>query len=257
MIVLLVLINPIVTEVMANVRGSESGPGDRNEFIEIYNPSSETVDMVGWYLTDFDANDTICAWQDSTILNKYPDVIINSTLLLPSHYGLILDREYTRPDTDQYQEPYDIPDSTLILTTDDTSLGNGLSTADPVLITSPDLTCSTSFGTPFDTLDTIPFDPGDGISLEIVDITKEDREENWYPSLDSSGSTPGSDNSTFRNFDLLINDLVLHPLIGSEGTDVRIEVEVKNGGLQPVADWKVAVFNDQNRDYYLEESEEI
>ncbi|RKX70564.1 hypothetical protein DRP53_04550 [candidate division WOR-3 bacterium] len=256
MIVLIFLV-PIITEVMANVKGPESGPGDRNEFVEIYNNSSDTIDLAGWYFSDLDAVDELVAWDDSTILKKYPNLIINSTLLPPHSYALILDREYTRPDTDQYQQPYAIPDSTLILTTDDTSLGNGLSTKDPILIFRPLPGETTTFGTPFDTLDTIPFDPGDGISLEIINLDQGDTESNWWPSLDPSGSTPGWDNSTFKNFDLAIGDLILHPPIGSKGSAIILEAAIHNAGLQPAQGWSIKVYEDQNRDRRLTETELI
>jgi hypothetical protein len=55
MLVLLFLLidSPIIiTEVMSNVKGSESGagsPGDRNEFVEIYNLSADTIDLYPHY----------------------------------------------------------------------------------------------------------------------------------------------------------------------------------------------------------------
>ncbi|HID32640.1 MAG TPA: lamin tail domain-containing protein [bacterium (Candidatus Stahlbacteria)] len=257
MIIIFILTGPIITEVMANVKGPESGPGDRNEFVEIYNNSNDTLDLDHWIFTDLDATDYIIPWTDTTILHKYPDVIINSTILYPGSYGLILDQEYTRPDTDQYQQPYQIPGKTLILTTDDTSIGNGLSTRDPILLFAPDSSCTTSFGTPFDTLDTIPFDPGDGVSLEIIDIGIGDKESNWHPSLDPSGSTPGKDNSTFHHFDLGVVDVILHPPVGTERTEIRVEVRVGNFGLQEISGWRLGVYHDRNRNQTLEEDERL
>lgn len=145
---------------MANVRGSDSGlPGDRNEFVEIYNNSSDTIDILDYSIYDFDQArpDLICPWNDSTILNKYPKLRISSTRFYPHTYALILDRDYTRPDTGQYLQPYSIPDSALVITTDDATICDGLSTKDPLIFYSKDLACTTSFGTPYNVKDSIPF----------------------------------------------------------------------------------------------------
>jgi RNAse (barnase) inhibitor barstar len=134
MLVLLFLLvdSPIIiTEVMSNVKGSDSGPGspgDRNEFVEIYNQIADTIDLASYFIYDFDAlADEIYPWENDSILINYPNLRINSTLIYPYSYALILDKEYTSSDTvGGNVQPYDFPDSTLILTTDDTTIGDGL-----------------------------------------------------------------------------------------------------------------------------------
>ena len=57
--------------------GPESGsgsPGDRNEYVELYNADSTTVDVEAWVLWDGDALDLIRAWSDTNLAD--PDVVI-------------------------------------------------------------------------------------------------------------------------------------------------------------------------------------
>ncbi len=241
----------IISEVMSNVRGSEQTCGDRNEFVELYNPSGDTIDLVSYYINDFDAADEIQAWDNDSILMRYPGVRINSTLLYPYSYALILDREYAKSDTTGGNaQPYDIPDATLILTTDDTSIGNGIANNDPLIVYSHADACTTSFGTPYDTLDDFPSDPGDGISWERIDPDAPDQAWNWHFSLDTAGCTPGSENSATTAYDLGINEhaIVIAPAVVRFGDDAHIEFRVTNYGLRPAYDYSVQVFDDIDRD---------
>jgi len=239
---------------MANPKGSDSGagmPGDRNEFLEIYNNSNETIDLTGWQLTDFDATDGIIAWSDPKILARYPKIIINS-IIIPAHrYAVILDPEYTSDDTTGgYVEPYSFPDSTLILTIGNTTLGDGLSTTDPVLLYAPASAESTSFGTPFDTTDSLPADAGDGTSWERITPDSVDAATNWLRCLCSTGSTPGSANSTvsFRDLALGSNDISFAPDPAQAQSPVTIKAIVHNRSFMPITDWQLLVFDDSNHD---------
>ena len=186
----------VVNEVMANVKGIDGGPGtpgDRNEFVELFNFSAGTVDVDGWFLDDGDARDVLRAWTDTTIND--PDVIINTTLIPTGAYAVILDPEYPDSGDGNYVQPYDFPPNTIILTVGNTTLGDGLSTLDPISLFDRDTLLIDTYGTPFDTTDTIPLNPGDGISMERIDPALPDLESNWLPSIDPTGSTPGRENS--------------------------------------------------------------
>jgi hypothetical protein len=264
-ILLIVAESPvIITEVMSNVKGSDSGPGspgDRNEYVEIYNQSPDTVDLADYFIYDFDAPpDTICPWNDDSILTKYPTVRIHTTLFFPHTYALILDSEYCMTDTvGGYWQPYDLPDSVLILTTDETTIGDGLTTADPLLVFSDVQACTTSFGTPYDSFDYFPSDPGDGISWERIDLTLPDSATNWHPSIDASGGTPGRSNSVANTFDLAIDQQSIYftPATGAPGEDIQIIVVIKNLGLMPVNEYDLLIFNDANQDSVLNTGELI
>lgn len=264
-LVLLLVDSPIIiTEVMSNVRGLDSGPGtpgDRNEYVEIYNQSADTVDLSTFFIYDFDAPpDEICPWINDSILIKYPAVRINSTLIFPQTYALILDSEYCMTDTiGGYWQPYAIPDSTLILTTDETTIGDGLSSTDPLILYSTANSCTTAFGTPYDSLDNFPLDPGDGISWERIDMDLPDEASNWHPSIDTSGCTPGRENSVGCAFDLAVDSQSIYflPAVATTGENVQIEVFVKNLGLSGTSDYELVVFDDINADTTMNDGELI
>ncbi len=241
---------------MSNVKGPENPYGDRNEFVEIYNQSPDTVNLSIYNLSDFDViSDDICEWNNDTILLKYPDVRIRSTLLYPHSYALIMDREYIYPDSINGQ-PYAIPGGTLILTTDDTSIGDELASNDPIIIYSISDACTTSFGTPF-TQDNFPSDPGDGISWELIDYSFPDTTTNWHPCINSSGCTPGMENSVTNAFDLALDQNLISfvPAKVQAGEDVNITIGVINNGLRPTADYTLSIYNDKNKDSLLDISE--
>ncbi|MGQ9664349.1 MAG: T9SS type B sorting domain-containing protein [bacterium] len=248
----------IITEVMSNVKGSEDPYGDRNEFVEIYNNSEDTINLAGYFISDFDAlSDEICAWDNDSILIKYPEIRIHSTILYPHAYALIMDREYIVPDT-IYCQPYEIPSGTLILTTDDTSIGNELSSNDPLIIFSSADSCTTSFGTPF-IEDNFPNDPGDGISWERIDYSLPDTINNWFPCIDPSGCTPGRKNSVTDAYDLALDTSLISfiPAKIEPGENINIKIGVANNGLRPTADYRLFIYDDRNHDSLLDVSELI
>ncbi|MEO0072969.1 MAG: lamin tail domain-containing protein [candidate division WOR-3 bacterium] len=236
----------VINEVMSNPRGRTGVgyPEDRNEFVELYNISAETVDIRGWRLTDFDATDSIIAWFDSTIYNYYPGVIINTTRIPPYSYALILDQEYLSGAIGGYFAPYWFPDSLIILTVGNTTIGNELQTNDPLLLYSSEGD-SSSFGTPFDS-DSFPYDVGDGISWERVAMELEDYPCNWYATLDSSGSSPGRENSIYNFYDLAIVKISAPSQVAVDSL-VNILMTIKNTGYRVAYSWRVVFFVDQNR----------
>lgn len=258
MLVLLLLMSGspvVITEVMSNVLGAETSCGDRNEYVEIYNNCPDTIDLAAFFLSDLDAiADPICPWDNDSILIQYPAVRIQSTLIYPFTYAVVLDREYTKDDTTGgNMQPYEFPDSTLILTTDDTTIGDGLSNNDPLLLYSTVNACTTSFGTPADSLDGFPSDPGDGISWERIDLARPDSATNWHPCLDSSGGTPGRVNSTMTAFDLAVEErsIIFIPAVLNAGEDVSIELYVANYGFVEADDYMLQIFDDENKDSVL------
>jgi hypothetical protein len=262
-IVLILADSPIlITEVMSNVRGPELTCGDRNEYVEIYNQSMDTVDLASYRIWDFDPPppDEICPWTNDSILIRYPAVRINSTLIYPQSYALILDREYCSPDTTGGNwQPYAIPDSTLIVTTDETTICDGLANNDPLILYSIAAGCTTSFGTPYDSLDNFPSDPGDGVAWERIALDLPDHASNWHPSIDTSGCTPGRANSVANAFDLAVDSQSIHfmPAVAMAGENVQIEVIVRNLGLSGTDDYRLIVFDDTNGDTLMNPGELI
>ena len=150
----------LLTEVMANAATESTG-----EFVEVYNAGSTAVDLAGFVISDGDATDTLQAYGSS------------GTILAAGAWAVILDSEY--------DGVYTIPADTVLLTTGDTTLGNGLTTSDPVSLYEAD-------GTTLVASFTHPADPGDGISLELVDLDTGDVSGNWRASVCAAGSSPGA-----------------------------------------------------------------
>lgn len=239
----------VINEVMANPRGVTGAgfPEDRNEFVELFNTSQETVNVQGWRITDFDATDSIIAWFDTTLLVKYPNVVISSSLIPPNRYALILDPEYTIPNPSGGEmQPYYFPDSLIVLTIGNTTIGNELQTNDPLLLYAWEGD-SSSFGTPFNSNDSFPYDLGDGISWERKSPELEDISTNWVGSFDSSGSTPGQPNSVLSYFDLAITSITNRPVIVTPNGSDTIFIAVKNNGYQPAFLWHLLAFDDKNK----------
>ena len=247
---------------MSNVLGSELTCGDRNEYVEVYNRGTDTVDLATYRIWDLDPApaDEICPWTNDSILIKYPSVRINSTLIGPASYALILDREYCSPDTAGGNwQLYAIPDSTLIVTTDETTICDGLAGNDALILYSVVECCTTSFGTPFDSLDNFPVDPGDGISWERIALDLPDHASNWHPSIDTAGCTPGRPNSVSNAFDLAIDTQSIHfvPAVAMAGEDVRIDIVVSNLGLSGTDEYRLIIFDDQNGDSTMNSGETV
>lgn len=152
----------VITEVMANPVSEDTG-----EFIEIYNPTDQPIDVAGMLFSDGDTTDMIQPFAGS------------GTMLIPAHgYGVILDPEY--------QSDYTIPGEAVLLAPEKTALGNSLATTDPItLLASDGLTVISSYS--------FPLNPGNGISVERIG-TGPDEKDNWVASPCPSGSSPGAEN---------------------------------------------------------------
>ncbi len=232
----------IISEVMANSAGGSGAhfPEDRNEFVELYNAGPEAIDLFNWIIDDGDAVDRIVVWRDSLILINHPNVIINTTWLKPGGYALILDPEYTDPlAAGGYVQPYRFGDSTLILTVGNTTIGNGLANNDPIILASP-YGDTTTFGTPFNPDDGFPFNAGDGISWERIDLSTPDVPANWAGCPDSAGCTPGLANAISRYFDLSIKLMAVKGDVPVKpGLVFAVELTVLNAGYGRSPDWEL------------------
>ncbi len=152
----------VITEVMANPLEESTG-----EFIEIYNYGTTSVDMTGFKITDGDSTEELFSYSGG-------DMVLGA-----GKYALILDPDYAGE--------YSIPSGTLLLTTGDSAIGNGLSVNDPVTLYGSD-------GSTVISTYAHPFNPGNGISAEKIDILGADTADNWAASTCASGSSPGEVN---------------------------------------------------------------
>jgi hypothetical protein len=238
----------VITEVMADPMGVTGVhmPEDRNEFIELYNASDTAIDLLDWTIDDGDAVDRLRAWTDSSILNA-ESLCFGTTRLNPHCYAVILDPEYT--DTAAlggYEQPYRFGPDALILTVGNTTIGDGLTTNDPLVLGSADGDTST-FGTPSDTTDSIPCDAGDGISWERIDLLGPDTISNWMVCRDTAGCTPGAANSSTTFLDLAVTGITLTGSAGMKpGQLLYAVVSVSSVGFKGTPAWALSVFLDRN-----------
>ncbi|MBT6782186.1 MAG: lamin tail domain-containing protein, partial [Candidatus Marinimicrobia bacterium] len=114
----------IITEVMYNLEGSDSP----NEYVELYNPTADTVDLTGWLLRDKFSTDTI---EDSSNGCKIP----------PDGFGLIMEGDFPIG-----AGIYTIPANTVVMKVDDKSIGNGLSGSDSLYLVDPSGNVTDSLG---------------------------------------------------------------------------------------------------------------
>ncbi len=148
----------IITEVMANAQVETV-----HEFVEIYNNGSTAVDLDGLVLTDGDEEDSLTPFGSGT------------TIVQPGEYAVVVDTDY--------DGLYDIDVARTVVTTQDTEVGNGLTTADRVTLKETDGTVISTYS--------YPDDPGDGVSMEMVLLAQGDAAGNWRASQCTGGSSPG------------------------------------------------------------------
>ncbi len=137
----------MITEIMANPLDEDTG-----EYVEIWNYGNAEVDIATLEIGDGDVIDQIQAFDEG-----------GTTMLQPGQYGLILDSEYNGV--------YGVPDDVLLLTTDDTTVGSGLQNNDPIFIRGPDGRLLDAYS--------IPFNAGNGYSVEKADLLVGDVQANW------------------------------------------------------------------------------
>jgi len=223
-ITLCVFLYPIITEVMLDPLGPETGslsPGDRNEFIEIYNPSDDTLDMALYKLKDDAEEDSIVPFNELATLAP----TAKATTKIPPHsYGVIFDREYVI-EGENYM-PYNLPDGLVVMTTKDTDLGNGLSANDTIRILDRSGRAVSSFGMGLG----FPISSKDGFSFERKYYQGEDEASNWRYSEDPSGNTCGRLNSVSHPYSIKVKKI--QPI--KQDTKVSFAFEVLNEGTETI-----------------------
>ena len=117
--------SPVITEIAPNPFLEISG-----EFVEIYNSSSEPLCLGGYSITDGDALDELLPW-DEGVHGPFPHtgMILGTDTIPPEGFALVFELDY--PDAPVYE----IPAGTLILTTGDHAICNGLAaSSDPLTL---------------------------------------------------------------------------------------------------------------------------
>ncbi len=194
----------LITEIMYDLDGTDSP----NEFVEIFNPSeTDSLNINGWTIRDRSSTDALI---DSGFGLKIP----------PLSYGLIMEGDYSF-ETGIYNSI--IPENTILIKVDDSSIGNGLSVSDSLYL-------QDSTG---QIMETVGWEDWaqDGFALERLRYHLVNNPSNWAQSLDSLG-TPGSVNSVLPDsIDFAVFDLTLLPSVLATETTTTLLGQVVNDGL--------------------------
>ncbi len=224
-LVLTLLLHPIITEVMLDPLGPESGslsPGDRNEFIEIYNPGNDTIDMAIYKIKDNTDIDSIIPFYEIT---RYYPHVIPTTKIPPKSYGIIIDAEYVIEGENFL--PYDLPLGISVMRTADTDIGNGLSANDTIWLIHRSGQVVSTFGVG----PGFPLRSNDGISFERKYYFGPDHSDNWRYCEDREGHTIGRINSVSIPFNV---GILSYDCQRIDEYTVRFDFELKNSGLDTI-----------------------
>ena len=195
----------IINEIMSNPLVEDTG-----EFVEIFNAGFETVDLSGLLIGDPTHIDTIT------------DYLGGSTLLDPGQFAVIVDAEYANE--------HNIPANALIVTTTDTTIGNGIAVLDEIsLWEGTDLIDAMNF----------PFNAGNGYSIERIWDRATDAAANWVISPCPGGASAGDVNcaeggtiggSGPSTVEVVISEIMANAL----DEDTGEYIEIYNYGAVPV-----------------------
>ena len=206
---------PVITEVLCNPSNE-----DCDEFVEVFFPGPGQADLTRFTISDGDSEDDILA--------------ISSPFLTPGTYAVILDPEY-----EVGGQPYSLPPGTPVFHPGNTTIGDGLSGTDPVILLH-DSTAVSQYGTPEDPGDGIPYDPGTDLSVERLSPALPDLQSSWYSS--PWGPTPGGppENIT-QGVDYAAVPISFEPPMGPDGTNTSITAGMVSQGTDSVSQGQLTV----------------
>lgn len=94
--------NPVINEILfAPVQSKDDGVQDQPDFVEIYNPGKETVNLHGWYIQD-------CPTASGKRYSYYfAEDVSADNLLAPGQYGIIVPEESPDPRISRLVHFYD------------------------------------------------------------------------------------------------------------------------------------------------------
>ena len=199
----------IFSEIMFDLEGSDSP----NEFVEVYNSGTDSVDLSYWQISDKFSTDELVDGGMGTIIP-------------PERYALILEGDYDEA-TGIYLNL--IPDSVLIVRVDDSSIGNGLSASDSLFL-------SDSTGVVSDSLGWSDISAS-GFSYERKRLDHSNTVANWATSLDSLG-TPGFLNSVTPppvDAALIASSIIHSPENPTLSDVVTLTVTIFNEGTETIS----------------------
>lgn len=240
----------VISEVCSNPLNEASC-----EFVELWNPGPEAVSTLGFTITDGDALDQVLPWSEQTHgVFPHAGMLLETDSIPPGGRAVILELGYL------LDPCFDLATGTVILTTGDNAVCNGLAaSSDPLTLFGPGGTTNadvlSTYGTPLETdtwqdrdddgLDGIPFDPGNGLSTHRFPAGSPDAEGNWIGGQPTPGSPPDAPPDTFAVFVL---ELWFAPADPQPGSICQINAAVHCYGTVSPDQGSITVFLDADGD---------
>lgn len=231
---------PVINEILfAPVQLKDDGKADQPDYIELFNPGSETVNLYGWYIQD-------CPAASGKRFSYYfADDPSGDNLLAPGQYGIIVPEESTDKERSRLVGYYDYlsgkQDVRIFIVERKTfSLNN-------------DTDCVTLKDAHGTVIDSVSYNSGwhnlyitktKGRSLEKFNsLLPSNDPESWSSSMDASyGGTPGKRNSVYLESDQLerspslsIDPAVFSPQLDGSGEKATIQYRLPAGAYQIAA----------------------
>ncbi|HET56516.1 MAG TPA: lamin tail domain-containing protein, partial [Ignavibacteria bacterium] len=176
--------HPVFSEIMFY----PSGDGNKNEYVELYNPTNQAID-----LSDYRIKVATFAIKSIIAYNA------GSTVLQPDQFAVIIEGDY-----DPVTGPYNFPPEALVVTINSTTFGPMANTSDrPVYLLN-------SGG---DTLSVYTYSANNavGYSDEKIILNTDNSSANWANSLVFNG-TPGFKNSVSpKEKDIAVAEISVSP----------------------------------------------
>ncbi|MBU0476015.1 MAG: lamin tail domain-containing protein [Bacteroidetes bacterium] len=209
----------VINEIMYNPKG------DQPEWIELYNRTSDVINLKDWKIAD----------------RTSKALIDDSTYFIAGNDYLIL------TDDNNLLNFFDISSDVKVINLP--SLNN---TDDDIKLLNPQMKI----------IDSVAYKSSwggkDGYSLERVSSELSSSNiNNWKSSISKYFATPGGVNSvTPRNIDLAISEIIIHPKYAIVGESIELTIKVKNIGLSAIENFLIEIYNDVNIDS-VAQSEEL
>ncbi len=221
----------VLTEIMFDPVGNENA----DEFIEIYNAGTASVNLSGWKVADNEAEDYLMPLDQGLFLEA-------------GQFGLILDPGYFDYESDTYDGM--VPTSALVLTIDNSTFGSsGLSnsTAETVFLLNSSGIVVSQY--------TYSLNNEPGFSDEKIIPWEGDDSENWTNAQSLKGS-PGAWNTVSPPMcDLALTDFWSEPEEPPVGTSFTLWAKVVNVGLEETPSVELHFYFDEDISGTFEESE--
>ncbi len=210
----------VINEIMYSPANGEP------EWIEIFNRSSDAIDLIDWRLKD----------------NSSSGRLTNESFILNAGEFCVLADDSTIFDF------YEIPSHVLIFNLP--SLNNG----------GDDIVLIDAVGNKIDSVSYVPdWGGGSGTSLERISVNDPSNDPmNWSSAVEPLNATPGFTNSaSIKNVDLSLAELLPLSDFGILGNEVGFVAEIKNLGLVDVQSSELKIYHDTNKDSVAQQNELI